>query len=273
MTSPTLTFHDGNTMPRLGFGLWQVPEETTGQVVATALDVGFRLLDGAAIYGNEKGLGEGLRRAGLPREAVFVTTKVWNARQGFDETLRAVEESLARIGIERLDLCLIHWPCPDRGLYVDTWRALIRLRDEGRIRSIGVSNFNEDHLDRIVGETGEVPVLNQIELHPRLQQAHLRAVHADRGIVTQSWTPLGNGRSFDDPAVTAIARRLGASPVQVILAWHLALGLSVIPRSTQRPHIEQNFAATGLALTADDLAALATLDAGDRVGPDPLTFS
>lgn len=273
MTSPILTFHDGNAMPQLGFGLWQVPEDSTGDVVATALDVGYRLADGAAIYGNEAGLGEGLRKAGLPRADVFVTTKVWNARHGFDETLHAVEESLNRIGIDHLDLCLIHWPCPDENLYVDTWKALIRLRGEGRIRSIGVSNFNEEHLDRIIGETGEVPVLNQIELHPRLQQAHLRKVHADRGIITQSWTPLGNGKSFDDPAVTAIARRLGATPVQVILAWHLALGLSVIPRSTKRAHLADNLGALDITLTGDDLAAIAGLDAGDRLGPDPLTFS
>lgn len=267
-----LRLNDGHAIPALGLGIWQVPADVTAQTVATALSLGYRLVDGAAIYGNEVGLGEGLRRSGLPRDEVFVTTKVWNDRQGHDQTLRAVEESMDRLGLDRLDLCLIHWPAPQQGLYLDTWRALIRLRDEGRIRSIGVSNFNADHLERIIGETGVVPVLNQIELHPRLQQAELRALHDTLGIVTQSWSPLGGGLSFDAAPVALAAARTGRSPAQVILRWHLQLGCSVIPRSVNPARLAENFALSDFDLTEDEMRAIATLDAGERTGPDPLLF-
>ena len=260
----------GTSIPQLGFGLWQV--EDAARVTETALSVGYRLIDGAAIYGNEVGMGQGIAASGLPRGDLFVTTKVWNDRQGHDSTLRAVAESLDRLKLDRLDLCLIHWPCAARDLYVDTWRALIELRDQGVLSAIGVSNFNAAQIDRLTAETGVTPVLNQIELHPRLQQAALRAAHAARGIVTQSWSPLGGGRSFAHPVVQAIAQRLGASPVQVVLAWHLALGLSVIPRSTRSEGLAENFAAARLTLTPEDLGALAGLDRGERTGPDPDLF-
>jgi 2,5-diketo-D-gluconate reductase A len=266
-------FHDGHRMPRLGFGIWQVPADQTAGTVAAALRMGYRLLDGAAIYGNEAGLGQGVRDSGLPRDQVFVTTKCWNTDQGFDAALRAFDASLGRLGLDHVDLYLIHWPCPAQDRYVDTWRALIRLRDEGRARSIGVSNFHPHHLDRLVAETGVVPVLNQVELHPRLQQAALRATHARLGIVTQSWTPLGRGRSFDAAPVQAIARRLGITPAQVILRWHLDIGCSAIPRSTRAEGLAENLAVTGFRLTPEDLAALATLDMGERVGPDPDSIS
>jgi 2,5-diketo-D-gluconate reductase A len=268
----TLAFHDGRTMPRLGFGIWQVPAESTARTVRAALELGYRLIDGAAIYGNEAGLGQGLRDSGLPRDEVFVTTKCWNGDQGFDAALRGFEASLARLGLDRVDLYLIHWPCPARGLYVETWRALIRLSDEGRATSIGVSNFQTAHLERIVAETGVVPVLNQIELHPRLQQAEMRATHARMGIVTQSWTPLGRGRSFDAGPVQAITRRTGKSPAQVILRWHLELGCSAIPRSTRAAGLAENRDLFDFALTEAELAAMATLDCGERVGPDPDRF-
>lgn len=269
----TVAFHDGRAMPRLGFGIWQVPAEETARTVADALRMGYRLIDGAAIYGNEAGLGQGLRDSGVPRDEVFVTTKCWNTDQGFDGALRAFDASLARLGLDQVDLYLIHWPCPAQDRYVETWRALIRLHDEGRARSIGVSNFHAAHLDRLVAETGVVPVLNQIELHPRLQQAALRATHARLRIVTQSWTPLGRGRSFDAAPVQAIARRLGKTPAQVILRWHLDIGCSAIPRSTRAEGLAENLAVTGFRLTPADLAALAALDAGERVGPDPEQFS
>jgi 2,5-diketo-D-gluconate reductase A len=271
--SPTIPLNDGHAIPALGFGLWQVPAATTATVVTDALDLGYRLIDGAAIYGNEAGLGEGLRRLGLPRDAIFVTTKCWNDAQGYDAALRAFEASLARTGLDHVDLYLIHWPCPAKGLFVDTWRALIRLREEGRARSIGVSNFHAPHLERLVGDTGVVPALNQIELHPRLQQAALREVHNRLGIVTQSWTPLGKGRSFNDPVITEIAARVGRSPAQVILRWHLELGLSVIPRSTRCAGLAENLALYDFALTADDHAAIASLERGERTGPDPEAFS
>jgi 2,5-diketo-D-gluconate reductase A len=273
MTQPRLTLNDGRSIPQLGFGLWQVPADQTARVVQEGLAAGYRLVDGAAIYGNEAGLGDGLRQAALPREQVFVTTKVWNDRQGTAETRRAVEESLARIGVDTVDLMLIHWPCPAQDRYLDTWKTLIELRAEGRVTSIGVSNFGSAELERIIGETGVVPVLNQIELHPRLQQADLRAFHAAHGIVTQSWTPLGQGKSFVAAPVAAAAARTGKSPAQVILRWHLQLGCSVIPRSTRAAGLAENLDLFDFALTEDEMAAIATLDAGERTGPDPAVFS
>lgn len=266
-----LKLNDGNRIPRLGIGLWEVPPAITARTIASALSLGYRLIDGAALYGNEEGLGEGIRQSDVPRDQLFVTTKIWNDRHGFDETLRAYDESLTRLGTPP-DLLLIHWPCPAQARYVETWRALIRLREEGRVRSIGVSNFNADHLERIIGETGVTPVLNQIELHPRLQQAELRAIHDRLGIVTQNWTPLGQGRSFEAEPIRAIAARTGHSPAQVILRWHLQLGCSVIPRSTRPEGQAENLALGDLELTEDDMAAIATLEAGERTGPDPATF-
>jgi 2,5-diketo-D-gluconate reductase A len=267
-----LPLSDGRQIPQLGFGLWQVPAPATAETTATALKLGYRLVDGAAIYGNEVGQGEGIRASGLPRDQVFVTTKVWNSEQGFDRTLRAAEASLQRLGLDHVDLLLIHWPCPAKDLYVDTWRALIRLREDGRARSIGVSNFQEPHLTRIIHETGVTPVLNQVEINPRLQQPALRAFHTRHGIVTQSWTPLGQGRSFDAAPVTAAAQRTGKSPAQVILRWHLQIGASVIPRSTREAGLRENLALFDFSLTDTEMAAIATLDADSRCGPDPARF-
>ena len=273
VTRPVLTLSDGRTMPQIGFGLWQVPADQTARVVTEGLAAGYRMIDGAAIYGNEEGLGDGLKRTEVPRDQIFVQTKVWNSEQGFDATLRAAEASLRRLDLPFVDCLLIHWPCPDKGLFVETWKALIRLRDEGRALSIGVSNFMPDHLERIIGETGVVPVLNQIELHPRLVQADLRAAHARLGIVTQSWTPLGQGRAFDATPVQAAARHTRRSPAQVILRWHLHLGCAVIPRSTRAEGLAENLRITDFDLTADEVAAISALDAGERTGPDPLRFS
>ncbi len=272
MTPTRLRLNDGHMIPQLGLGIWQVLADITAATVASALGMGYRLVDGAAIYGNEVGQGEGIRQSGLSRDEVFVTTKVWNDAQGHDSTLRAVEASLQRLGMERVDLCLIHWPCPALDRYVDTWRALIRLRDEGRVRSIGVSNFMGAHLERLVDETGVVPVLNQIELNPRLQQAELRALHDRMGIVTQSWTPLGQGASFAAEPIVAAAARTGKSPAQVILRWHVQLGASVIPRSTRAAGLAENLDVFDFALTDAEMAAMATLDEGVRCGPDPMTF-
>ena len=273
MTQPMLPLIDGSQIPQLGIGLWQVPAASTAETTANALRLGYRLVDGAAIYGNEEGQGEGIRRSGLPRDQVFVTTKVWNSEQGFDTALRAAEASLKRLGLTHVDLLLIHWPCPAKDLYLDTWRALIRLREEGRALSIGVSNFQEPHLTRIIGETGVTPVLNQVEINPRLQQAALRAFHAKHGIVTQSWTPLGQGQSFDAAPVQAAARRTGKSPAQVILRWHIQIGASVIPRSTRTAGLAENLALFDFSLTEAEMAAIATLDEGARCGPDPARFN
>lgn len=273
MSNHRLRLNDGHSIPQLGLGIWRIPAATTAETVAAALRMGYRLVDGAAIYGNEEGLGDGVRQSGIPRDELFVTTKVWNDDQGYDAGLRAVEASLGRLKLERVDLCLIHWPCPDKNLYLDTWRALIRLREEGRVRSIGVSNFMGRHLERLVSETGVVPVLNQVELNPRLQQADLRALHDRMGIVTQSWTPLGEGRSFDAAPVQAVAQRTSKSPAQVILRWHIQLGASVIPRSTRQAGLAENLDVFDFALTPEEMAAMATLDEGVRCGPDPMTFA
>jgi 2,5-diketo-D-gluconate reductase A len=269
---PTVTLNDGRTMPRLGLGVWQIPDDETARVEQAAAAEGYRLFDGATIYGNEQGLGEGLARAEVPREELFVTTKVWNDSQGFDAAIRSVEGSLERLGLERLDLVLIHWPAPWKGLYVDTWKALVRLREEGRVASIGVSNFRREELERIAGETGVVPVLNQIELHPELPQAELRQAHAEMGIVTESWTPLGQGRTFEAEPVQRAAERTGASPAQVLLAWNMAVGGVPIPRSTKRERLRENLAAVEVSLTPDEVAAIEGLETGHRCGPDPARF-
>jgi len=266
---PTLTFHDGHTIPQLGFGIWQVPEEITAGVVESALETGYRMIDGAYLYMNEKGLGEGLRASGLPRDEVFVTTKVWNDEHGRAKARASVERSLETIGIDQLDLVLIHWPCPAQDLYVETWEAFIRMREEGLVRSIGVSNFYPEYIERLVEETGVVPVLNQVELSPRLQQAEVRAGNAARDIVTQAWTPLGGGRAFADAPIAAAAARTGKSPAQVILRWHLQLGNAVIPRATKREHQLANLDVFDFELTDAEMAAIATLDSGERTGPDP----
>lgn len=269
---PHLRLRDGHTIPQLGFGLWQVPSDTAAEVVASALRTGYRLIDGAYLYRNEAGLGEGLRRSGVPRDEVFVTTKVWNYDHGRDKARASVERSLKTIGVEQLDLVLIHWPVPSQDLYVETWKAFIAMRDEGLMRSIGVSNFNADHLERLIAETGEAPVLNQIELNPMLQQPEMRAANARHGILTQSWTPLGNARSFAAEPIAAAAARTGKSPAQVILRWHIQLGLSVIPRSVNPARQAENLDVFDFALTEEEMAAIATLDVGLRTGPDPSVF-
>jgi 2,5-diketo-D-gluconate reductase A len=241
-------------------------------VMARALELGYRLIDGAAAYGNERGMGQGIRDSGVARDEIFVTSKLWNDAQGHDAALRAFDATMERCGLDYLDLYLIHWPLPLMDAYVETWQALIRLRDEGRVRSIGVANFHEAHLTRLIDETGVVPALNQIELHPSLTQAPLRAANARLGIVTQSWTPLGRGDSFEAPAVTGPAARLDCSAAQVILAWHLQHGLSVIPKSENPDRLAENLAALEIRLTEAEIAAIDALDRGHRTGPDPETF-
>lgn len=269
---PQLTLNDGYRLPQLGIGVWQIDESTTPGVVSAAVELGVRLIDGAFIYGNEASMGEGIRQTPIPREDLFVTSKVWNASQGHAAAHNAIEDSLNRIGLEYLDLLLIHWPCPARDQYVETWRALIEARNAGKVRSIGVSNFNPDHLDRLIAETGVTPAVNQIEINPRFQNADLRAANDARGIITQAWTPLGDGRSFDAPVISAAANRTGKSPIQVILRWHLQLGHSVIPRSTKRTHLASNLDILDFRLSDTEMAALTALNADDRCGPDPIAF-
>ncbi|HEY1899493.1 MAG TPA: aldo/keto reductase [Steroidobacteraceae bacterium] len=269
---PLFALRDGKTIPQIGLGVLQAPPDITADVVQTALAAGYRHIDTAAIYENEAGVGAGLRASGVARSNFFVTTKLWNADQGFDAALKACERSLRRLGLEYLDLYLIHWPSPRRGLYVDSWRALVRLQEEGRVRSIGVSNFNAEQLQRIIRETGVTPVLNQIELHPHFQQRALIAAHAALGIATQSWSPLGQGKFLGDPVIGAIASRHGRTPAQIIIRWHLDNGLIVIPKSATPRRIAENFDVFGFKLDASDMADIAGLDSlHGRIGPDPTT--
>ncbi|MBD8905145.1 aldo/keto reductase [Methylorubrum zatmanii] len=270
---PQIALNDGRSIPQLGFGVWRLPEGETPSIVGTALGSGYRSIDTAAAYDNEAGVGRGLRETVVPRSDVFVTTKLWNDSQGYDATLRAFDASLKRLGLDAIDLYLIHWPCPDRNLYLESWRALIRLREEGRAASIGVSNFTEGQLDRLVAETGVTPALNQIELHPHFQQRRLRAAHERLGIVTEAWSPLGQSHSLGAPAIARIADRLGRTAAQVVLRWHIENGFVAIPKSATPARIHENIDVFGFSLTAEDHAAIANLDRADgRIGPDPETF-
>ncbi|AEW99217.1 aldo/keto reductase [Streptantibioticus cattleyicolor] len=270
---PHVTLNNGVTMPQLGFGVFQVPDEETTAAVTAALQAGYRSVDTAAVYGNEAGVGRALAASGVPREELFVTTKVWNADHGYDATLRAFDASLAKLGLDHLDLYLIHWPTPARDSYPDTWRALERLLADGRTRAIGVSNFQPAHLERLLDTSGIVPAVNQVELHPGLQQRELRAFHAAHGIVTEAWSPLAQGAVLDDPAITDIAARLGRTPAQVVLRWHLQSGNVVIPKSVTPARIRQNLDVFGFDLSPADLDAVAGLDRALRTGPDPDTFN
>lgn len=263
-----LTFNDGRTIPAIGFGTYQIPPEDAARLSREALDAGYRLVDTAAFYANEAGVG-----AATAGTDAFVTTKLWRDDMGHDATLKAFDASLAALGRDTVDLFLIHWPMPSRDQYVDTWRALVRLREEGRALSIGVSNFSPDHLDRIVDATGVVPALNQIELHPTFQQRAARAAHERLGIVTQSWSPLGQGKLIADPVIGGIATRIGATPAQVILAWHLQSGLGVIPKASSRARIDENLAAQRVTLSAEDMATIDAMDdPNGRLGPNPDTL-
>ncbi|MFF0559688.1 aldo/keto reductase [Streptomyces sp. NPDC004266] len=266
---PTVTLNNGVEMPRLGFGVFQVPDDETTAAVTAALEAGYRSIDTAAIYGNETGVGRALAASGLPREELFVTTKLWNADQGYDSTLRAFDAGLAKLGLDHVDLYLIHWPAPARDLYRDSWRALERLAEEGRIRAAGVSNFQPAHLRRLMEGTALTPAVNQVELHPGLQQTELRAFHAEHGIATEAWSPLAQGAVLGDPAVAAIAARYGKSPAQVVIRWHLQLGNVVIPKSVTPARIRENFDVLDFALTDEEMRAVAALDRDLRTGPHP----
>jgi 2,5-diketo-D-gluconate reductase A len=262
--------NNGVEMPQLGFGVWQVPDAEATTAVAEALKAGYRSIDTAAAYGNEGGTGEAIARSGVDRDEVFVTTKLWNSDHGHDATLRAFDESVRKLGLDVLDLYLIHWPTPARDLYVETWKAFVQLQKEGRVRAIGVSNFQPAHLRRLIDETGVVPAVNQVELHPYLQQAELREFHEKHGIRTEAWSPLGQGGELlSDPVVTEIAARHGRSAAQVVLRWHLQLGNVVIPKSVTPSRIRENIAVFDFELPDEEMAALSTLDRGGRIGPNP----
>ncbi|NAZ88006.1 aldo/keto reductase [Kineococcus indalonis] len=269
---PDVTLHDGVQMPQLGLGVWQVPQEGTVEVVLNALSAGYRHVDTAAGYGNEAGVGDALRISDLPRQDVFITTKLANEQHGRERTLRAFDESMAKLQLEHLDLYLIHWPT-QRDDYVETWQAFAELQREGRIRSIGVSNFQKTHLRKLIDETGVVPTVNQVELHPYLVQEDLRAFHAEHGIATEAWSPLARGgQLLSDPVVTRVAAETGREPAQVVLRWHLQLGNVVIPKSVTPSRIASNIDVFGFTLSDEQVADLSALNRDERTGPDPDTF-
>ena len=269
---PKIELHDGVEIPQFGFGVFQVPPDDTRAVVEDALEAGYRHIDTAGAYRNEKGVGEALAASGIPREEVFVTTKLWNSQQGYDSALAGFEASLGRLGLDRVDLYLIHWPMPTEDLFVDTWRAFERIHEEGGARTIGVSNFRIEDLERLERETSTRPTINQVELHPWLQQAELRRWQAEHEIATEAWSPLAKAWHLDDETIAPIAAAHGKTPAQAILRWHIQLGNIVFPKSVTPERIRENIDIFDFELTEAEMAAFEGLDSGERTGPDPATF-
>ncbi len=267
-----LTLNDGATIPRIGLGVWQVDPDITAKVVRWGIEAGYRLIDTAEGHRNEEGVGEAIRSAGVPRKELFITSKLRNGAHRRDDALRAFDDTMAKLGIDRIDLFLIHWPVPGQNNYVEAWKTLVELKEAGRITSVGVSNFNQDHLERIIGETGVTPVVNQIELHPRFQQRDKRDFHRKHDIHIESWSPLGSGRLLTDPTLEKIAQKHCKSVAQVIIRWHLKEGLIVIPKSIHRERIAGNFNVFDFDLDAGDMQTIRDMDTADgRTGPDPAT--
>jgi len=273
-TTPTLTFNDGAAMPQVGLGTAREDDETMRRVVREAIDVGYRLIDTAAKYENEIGVGRGIADSGVGRDELFVTTKLRGSEQGYESAFTALDGSLDRLGLEYVDLYLIHWPLPRLDKYLDSWRAIVELQAAGKTRSIGVSNFLPEHLDRLADAGLPVPALNQIELHIGFPQREQRADDERRGIVTQAWSPLANNPALlADPAVVRTAERVGRSPAQVLLRWHVQQGIAIVPKTTSTERARQNLALFDFELSDDDLRELATLETGIRVGDqDPATY-
>ena len=269
---PSLPLSSSEQIPQLGFGVFQIPPRETEEVVATALSVGYRHLDTAAAYRNEAAVGEAVHSSGLDRDEIFITTKCWNDDQGYEQAKRACRASLERLELSHLDLYLIHWPVPAHDLYVETWKAFIELQSEGLARSIGVSNFQPAHLERLIAETGVTPSINQVELHPYFQQVGLRREHERLGILTEDYSPLGQGLELEDTVIVEIAQEHEKTPAQTIIRWHLQLGNVVIPKSVTPARIAENFEVFDFDLSEAQMQAIAALDAGTRIGPDPDTF-
>lgn len=269
-----ITLNNSVVMPQVGFGVWQVPDDEAYAAVTEAFNAGYRSIDTARIYENEEGVGRAIADSGLPREELFITTKLWNTDHARDDALRAFDASLSRLGLEYVDLYLMHWPMPGVNKYVEAWQAMEEIHADGRAKAIGASNFTVETLNRLLKETGTVPAVNQIELHPYLAQAEMRAFHAEHGITTEAWSPLGQGKGLlDDPALTPIAEKLGKSPAQVVLRWHLQSGNIVIPKSVTPARIKENIDLFGFELDAADMRRIDALDKGRRFGPDPATFN
>jgi 2,5-diketo-D-gluconate reductase A len=272
---PMIALRDGNSLPQLGLGVWQVPPETTARVVSDGIEIGYRSIDTAEGYNNEEGVGQAIAEADVPRDELFITSKLRNGGHAYDDAMRSFDETMRKLRLEQLDLFLIHWPLPSQGKYVEAWKALVQLQQDGRIRSIGVSNFNQDHLERIIGETGATPVVNQIELHPSFQQRDKRDFLKQHDIKIESWSPLGSGRALDNPVLGGIAKKHGKTVAQVIIRWHLQEGLIVIPKSTHRARLEENFTVFDFELDSEDMQRVAGLDnpTGGRIGSDPAKAS
>ncbi|WP_069812370.1 aldo/keto reductase [Streptomyces sp. TP-A0874] len=270
---PFITLNNGVRMPQLGFGVWQVPDDEATAAVGTALEAGYRSIDTAAVYGNEEGTGKALAESGIDRAELFVTTKVWNSDHGYDATLSAFDTSLSKLGLDYVDLYLVHWPLPRRDRYVDTYRALEKILSDGRAKAVGVSNFPEQQLRRLLEETSVVPAVNQIELHPQFQQPEMRAFNTEHGIATEAWSPLGQGKGLlDTPLLAELGAKHGRTAAQIVLRWHLQVGNIVIPKSVTPSRIRENFDVFGFELDAEDMAGVASLHTGNRLGPDPAVF-
>jgi 2,5-diketo-D-gluconate reductase A len=268
-SSTNVVLADGHVMPAVGLGVWQMTDEVAADSAAAAIKIGYRLIDTAAMYGNEHGVGQAIADSGVAREELFVTTKVWNDDQGYDATIAAFRKSLANLGLEYVDLYLIHWALARERKYVDTFRAMLALRSEGLIRSVGVSNFTDAHLSELLDKTGEMPVVNQIELHPRMAQPAMRTFHAEHGIVTQAWSPLGHGTSLETDEIVRLAAKHHRTPAQIILRWHLQNGVAVLPKSSKAERITANLQLFDFELDAADMSAIDALDTGERMGADP----
>lgn len=268
---PTLTLNDGTVIPQLGFGVFKVDPDETERIVTSAFEAGYRHIDTAAIYGNEEGVGRAIASSGIPRDELYITTKLWNDRQGTESAFAALDESLTKLGLDHVDLYLIHWPAPAGDKYIESWKALEQLQKDGRTRSIGVSNFLRPHLDRLLVETDVVPAVDQIELHPALQSRELTEFARSKGIQIEAWGPLGQGKYplLEESAVTAAATAHGATPAQVVIAWHLAKGNIVFPKSSNAGRIAENLGSVSVTLSADEVAAIDALESGNRVSAHP----
>jgi 2,5-diketo-D-gluconate reductase A len=270
---PQIKLNNGQLIPQLGLGVYKLEAASAADLVATAIDSGYRRIDTAALYLNEAEVGQGVRQSSVPREEIYVTTKIWHDHHGYDSALQAIDESLSRLDIDYVDMVLIHWPAPAQDKFVEAWSAFQHAVEVGKVRGIGVSNFHSMHLDKLLAAGGTVPALNQIELHPGLQQAELRAFDASHGIATEAWSPLARGKFNEEAVVTNIARKHGKTPTQVVIRWHIELGNLVIPKTANPARLLENISVFDFVLDAEDMAAIATLDSGLRTGPNPEEFN
>jgi 2,5-diketo-D-gluconate reductase A len=270
---PLIELNNGQKIPQLGLGVYQLPATEAAELVTAAIETGYRRIDTAALYNNEAEVGEGIRNSGVAREEIYVTTKIWHDRHGFEESLEAIDESLERLNIEYVDMLLIHWPAPAQDKFVEAWAGLQRAVELGKVRGIGVSNFHPVHLHKLLAAGGTVPALNQVELHPALQQPELRAYNSSHGIKTEAWSPLARGRFHNEELIVKIAHKHGKTPTQVIIRWHIGLGNLVIPKTAHRERLLENISVFDFSLDEHDMAAIATLDSGYRTGPNPEEFN